>query len=252
MTVATRTGPPVLEHRLHSVLVITLNRPHRRNAVDRSMAEALTGALDLLDGDPELRTGVLAGAGDGFSAGMDLAAFQDTGRVPRTETRGVGGMLERPPRKPLIAAVEGFALAGGLELALACDLIVAGRSAQLGLPEVQRSLVAAGGGLRRLPLRAPFGLAVEMALTGEPIGAERVVDDGRALDVALALAARIAANGPLAVAATKRLLYDQRDWRDREFWKRQEQIAGPVFASNDALEGARAFTERRPAEWTGT
>jgi enoyl-CoA hydratase len=251
---------PVLVERRDDVLVITLNRPGARNAVDLALAEALSGAVDRLDADAAVAVGVLTGAGPGFCAGMDLGAFHRTGKVPRTPARGIGGMLERLPRKPLIVAIEGFALAGGLELALACDLIVAGRSAVLGLPEVKRSLVAAGGGLLRLPLRVPFGLAMEMALTGEPIDAERaeraglvdrVTDDGEALDVALGLARTISANGPLAVTATKELLRGRLTKIEAEYWARQERVAGPVFASNDAREGARAFKERRVPVWSG-
>lgn len=204
-------------------------------------------------------TGVLTGAGPGFCAGMDLAAFA-RGELPYDPERGFAGMTMRRPGKPVIAAVEGFALAGGLEIALACDLLVAARDARLGIPEVKRGLVAAGGGLRRLPERLPLGVAMEMGLTGEPLAVERahalglvnrVTEPGGALDAALELAATIAANGPLAVAATQRILRDQASWTEEEFWTRQGEIAGRVLMSADAREGAVAFKERRDPVWTG-
>jgi enoyl-CoA hydratase len=190
---------------------------------------------------------------------MDLKAFVQ-GEVPYVGDRGFAGITQRSARKPLIAAIEGFAVAGGLEVALACDLIVAGRSAKLGIPEVKRSLVAAGGALLRLPRRLPEGVAMEMALTGDPISAERghefglvnrLADDGQALETALDLARKIAANGPLALAATKTVMQQRHDWSEAEFWDRQGEITGPVFSSEDAREGATAFAEKRPPEWKG-
>src|SRR6059058_302307 len=242
----------VLTERRDNVLLITLNRPDARNAVNLALAEGVAAALDELDSDDGLSVGVLTGSGKGFSAGMDLKAFV-TGERPWVVDRGFAGIVQRASRKPLIAAVEGFAVAGGLEVALACDLIVAARGAKLGIPEVKRSLVAAGGALRRLPQRLPLGLVMEMALTGDPISAERghdlglvnrLAEPGSAADVALELAASIARNGPLALEATKRILAEQHDWTNEDFWARQGEISGPVFGSEDAREGAVAFTEK--------
>jgi enoyl-CoA hydratase/carnithine racemase len=219
----------------------------------------MAAALDELDDDPELSVGVLTGAGKGFCAGMDLKAFV-AGERPYAEGRGFAGIVERPAQKPLIAAVEGFAVAGGLEVALACDMIVAARGARLGIPEVKRSLVAAGGALLRLPKVLPRTIAMELALTGEPIPAERghelglvnrLADPGEALSVALELAALVAANGPLALAATKRVMRESADWPEREFFERQRSIIDPVFNSEDAREGANAFSEKREPVWRG-
>jgi enoyl-CoA hydratase len=250
----------VLIERREGVLLITLNRPDARNAVNRAVAEAMAGALDELDADDALAVGVVTGAGRCFSAGMDLKAFV-AGERPYVEGRGFGGLAERAADKPLIAAIEGFAVAGGLEIALACDLVVAARGARLGIPEVKRSLVAAGGALLRLPRRIPYGVALELALTGEPIDAERgyelglvnrLAEPGAAVDAALELARAIAANGPLGLAASKRILREQFDWSEDEFWARQGEIAGPVFGSQDAREGATAFAEKRAPVWRGS
>jgi enoyl-CoA hydratase len=251
--------PAVLTERRDGVLVVTLNRPDQRNAVNAALAEGVGTAMDTLDADPELRVGVLFGAGKGFSAGMDLKAFV-RGESPYYGDRGFAGLCQRPPEKPLIAAVEGFALAGGLEIALACDLIVAAAGARLGIPEVKRGLTAAAGGLVRLPRRIPFHIAMELALTGDPIDAERaaalglvneVAEPGGALDAALALAARITANGPLALVASKRVLVEQQDWSLDELWQRQGEITGAVNTSEDAREGATAFAEKRAPVWKG-
>ena len=169
---------PVLTERRDGVLLITLNRPDARNAVNTALAEGIAAALDALDAEDDLSVGVLTGAGKGFSAGMDLKAFV-TGERPWVGDRGFAGIVQRSARKPLIAAVEGFAMAGGLEIALACDLIVAGRDARLGIPEVKRSLVAAAGALRRLPQRVPLNIAMELALTGDPISATRSTPPSR-------------------------------------------------------------------------
>ncbi|MFL5823047.1 MAG: crotonase/enoyl-CoA hydratase family protein [Solirubrobacteraceae bacterium] len=241
------------------VLLITINRPDQRNAVNAAVAEGIAAALDRLDAEPDLSLGVLTGAGKGFSAGMDLKAFV-TGERPYAGDRGFAGITQRAAEKPLIAAVEGFAVAGGLEVALACDLIVASRGATLGIPEVKRSLVAAGGALLRLPRILPRTVAMELALTGEPIEAERahelglvnrLAEPGQALQVALELAEVIAANGPLALAATKRVMTEAVDWPDSEFFARQGEIVGPVMTSEDAREGATAFAEKRPPVWKG-
>ena len=250
---------PVLTERHGRVLTITINRPDQRNAVNAAVAQGIAAGLDELDGDPELSVGVLTGAGKGFCAGMDLKAFV-TGDRPRVPGRGFAGIVERPPDKPVIAAIEGFAVAGGLEVALACDLIVASRGARLGVPEVKRSLVAAGGALMRLPRTLPRNVAVELALTGDPIDAERayalglvnrLTEPGGAVSAAQQLAETIAANGPLALAATKRIMVEAADWPDAEFFERQREISDPVFASEDAREGATAFAERRDPVWKG-
>ena len=249
----------VLTERRDNVLVATLNRPDARNAVNAALAEGVGRALDELDDDDGLAVGVLTGAGKGVSSGMDLKAFV-AGESPYYGDRGFAGIVQRPPRKPLIAAVEGFAVAGGCEIALACDLIVAARGARFGVPEVKRSLVAAGGALLRLPRRLPSGVAMELALTGDPIDAERahelglvnaLAEPGEALDTALELAGRIAANGPLALTATKRILTEAPTWPEEEFWARQGEISGPVFGSEDAREGAVAFAEKRDPVWKG-
>jgi enoyl-CoA hydratase/carnithine racemase len=247
----------VLTERRGRVFVITINRPEQRNAVNAAVAAGIGSALDDLDADDGLSVGVLFGVGKGFCAGMDLKAFV-TGERPFVEGRGFAGITQRSAAKPLIAAVEGFALAGGLEVALSCDLIVAARGARLGIPEVKRGLFAAGGGLLRLPRALPRNVAMEMALTGDPIEAERahelglvsrLTEPGEALTAALELADTIAANGPLALAATKRILVESADWPDSEFFKRQQPIYDPVFNSEDAREGATAFAERRAPVW---
>ena len=241
------------------VLVITIDRPEVRNAIDRATAEGIAAALDRLDGEDGLRAGIVTGGGGYFCAGMDLKAFA-AGERPHAADRGFAGIVQRPPAKPLIAAIEGFAVAGGFEIALACDLIVAARGARLAIPEVKRSLVAAGGALLRLPARIPYHVAMELALTGEPIDAERahglglvnrVAEPGGALAGALQLARAIAAGGPLALAATKRVVVEAPGWPAEEAWTRQAEIAGPVFASEDAREGAVAFTEKRAPVWRG-
>lgn len=248
----------VLTERRGSVLVITLNRPSKRNAMDGEMAHRLANAVDELDASPRLSVGVLAGAGDTFCAGMDLAAFL-TGDVPEVEGRGLGGITRTPPVKPLIAAVEGYALAGGCELALACDLIVAAEDATFGLPEVKRGLFAGSGGLLRLPHRLPPNIAMEYALTGDSLPAReaarwglvnRVTDTGNALDAAIDLATRIARNGPLGIAATKKVMSSSPRWND-ELWSRQQSLLDEVFRSEDAREGASAFSERREPIWKG-
>jgi enoyl-CoA hydratase len=250
---------PVLRERRGRVLLITINRPDQRNAVNAAVSHGIAAALDELDADPGLSVGVLTGAGKGFCAGMDLKAFV-AGERPHVEGRGFAGITQRSAEKPLIAAIEGFAVAGGLEVALACDLLVAARGARLGVPEVKRSLVAAGGALLRLPRALPRNVANELALTGDPIEAERahelglvnrLTEPGQALTAALELAETIAANGPLALAATKRILLESADWPDAEFFARQSEISDPVFASEDAREGATAFSERRDPVWKG-
>lgn len=251
---------PVLTERRDGVLLITLNRPEVRNALDAATADLLAAAFDALDADDGLTVGVLTGAGPAFCAGMDLKAFASGGRIPWVEGRGFGGFAQRTADKPLIAAVEGFAVAGGLELALACDMLVAAEGSRLGVPEVKRSLVAGAGALLRLPERLPQAVATEMVLTGEPITAERahalglvnrLTPAGGALDEALRLAAAIAVNAPLALKASKEILTGRRDWTTAEFWERQGPIAQPVAESDDAREGATAFAEKRAPVWRG-
>ncbi|HTB50998.1 MAG TPA: crotonase/enoyl-CoA hydratase family protein [Solirubrobacteraceae bacterium] len=250
---------PVLTERRDGLLLITLNRPDMRNAVNLGLAQGIAAALEELDSEESLRVGVLTGAGKGFCAGMDLKAFV-TGERPWVGDRGFAGIVRRGPVKPLIAAVEGFAVAGGLEVALACDLIVAARGARLGIPEVKRSLVAAGGALLRLPRRIPYHVAMELALTGDPIPAERAFElglvnrlsePGAAVEVALALASEIAVNAPLALEASKRILQEQWNWSAAEMWDAQAAISDPVFGSEDAREGATAFSEKRSPLWRG-
>jgi enoyl-CoA hydratase len=249
----------VLVERRDAVQVITINRPEARNALNAAVAEQVAAAVDELDASADLRAAVLTGAGGYFSAGMDLKAFL-RGETPAIGGRGLCGITVTPPRKPLIAAVEGGALAGGFELVLACDLVVAGRTARFGVPEVTRSLVAAGGGALLLAQRVPRALALEMLLTGAPVDAgraaamglvNRVVDDGGAVEAAVELATAIAANGPLAVAATKRIVQEAPGWSPAEAWDRQQEVIGPVFTSEDAREGAAAFAERRAPVWKG-
>ena len=250
---------PLLTERRDRILVITLNRPDARNAVNLAMAEGMSAALDELDSDDGLSVGVIAGEGKGFSSGMDLKAFA-TGERPWAGERGFAGIVQKPADKPLIAAIEGFAVAGGLEIALACDLIVASKGAKLGVPEVKRGLVAAGGALRQLPRRLPGAIAMELALTGGTIEAERgaelglvnrLAEPGAALETALELAAEIAANAPLALRASKTVLRQQWSWDDETFWQKQGEITGPVFTSEDAIEGATAFSEKREPDWKG-
>ena len=240
-----------------AVLVIAINRPQQRNAVTHAVSLAIAGALDRLDADPALRVGIITGSS--FCAGMDLKAFAD-GERPELEGRGFAGITEAPPKKPVIAAVEGFALAGGCELALACDLIIAAETAWFGLPEVARGLVAGSGGLVRLPRRIPEAIALEYALTGARMDAatahrwglvNRITPEGGALEGALALAAAITANAPLSTAMTKRIIRESREWPEAEIWNRQRPLVDRVLASDDAAEGARAFAQKRPAQWTG-
>ncbi len=251
--------PEVLTERRGSVLLITLNRPQVRNAVNAALAEGVSNALDELDGDDGLSAGVLTGAGGFFCAGMDLGAFVK-GESAWFGDRGFAGITQRASRKPLIAAIEGFAVAGGMEIALSCDLIVAARGAKMGIPEVKRSLVAAGGALLRMPRRMPYHVVMELALTGDPLPAERfqeyglvnrIAEPGAAVDVALELAAALAKNGPLALMATKQILQEQFDWASGEMWEKQGAISGPVFASEDAREGSSAFKEKREPVWKG-
>ncbi|MDQ2138185.1 crotonase/enoyl-CoA hydratase family protein [Alcaligenaceae bacterium B3P038] len=242
------------------IMTITINRPEARNAINLEAAQALAAALDRLDSDESVRIGVLTGANNTFSSGMDLKAFAATGQRPYVEGRGFGGLTEAPPKKPLIAAVEGYALAGGCELALACDLIVASRTANFGLPEVKRGLVAGAGGMMRLPRRLPYHIAMEMVLTGDMFPAERahgfglvnrLSEPGQALADAQALARTIVANGPLSVQTAKRIVSESGDWSREEMFDRQRPLVAHIFTSADAKEGATAFAEKRAPVWQG-
>jgi enoyl-CoA hydratase len=241
------------------IAVITISRPEARNAVNGEVARGIAAATDEFDANGDVRVMVLTGAGGTFCAGMDLKGFL-SGDRPIVSGRGFAGMAERPPAKPVIAAVEGYALAGGFELVLACDLVVASDAAMFGLPEVRRGLVAGAGGLLRLPSRIPYHLAMEIALTGEHVPAARLaelglvnklVPAGQALSGAMELATRVALGAPLAVAASKRVIVESADWPTGEAFARQGQIIGPVFVSKDAREGAAAFAEKRPPAWRG-
>lgn len=241
------------------ILVLTMNRPATRNAMSLVMARQIADALDLLDSRPDLSVAVITGGGGTFCAGMDLKGFA-RGERPVVEGRGFAGLVKQPPRKPLIAAVEGYALAGGFEIVLACDLVVASQEATFGLPEVKRGLTAAAGGLLRLQERIPYHLAMELVLTGRMLPAaeaaevrlvNRLTPPGVALDEAMKLAEEVAHNAPLALAASKQVLVRSADWTREEMFDRQEEYVDPVRLSADAKEGAQAFVEKREPRWTG-
>jgi enoyl-CoA hydratase len=259
MSATTQTSDPVLTEVSDGMLIVTLNRPEARNAINTAAAQAIADAMERLDSSDGLVAGVISGAGNTFCAGMDLKAFLD-GESPSIGARGFAGIVEQPPSKPLIAAVEGYAIAGGFEIALACDMIVAASDASFGLPEVKRGLVAAGGGLLRLPRRIPYHLAMEWALTGALVSAEqayevklvnRLTEPGDALSQAIALARAVVANGPLAVRASKQIIVQSPDWPSSEAFDRQHEINEPVRSSEDAREGALAFKEKRAPQWKG-
>lgn len=251
-------SPEVLTEVDNGVLIVTINRPEAKNAMTKAAAEGIAAAMDRLDAEDDLRVGILTGAGGTFCSGMDLKGFL-RGETPTVEGRGFGGVVQAPPKKPLIAAVEGYALAGGLELMIACDLVVAHEDAKFGIPEVKRGLVAAAGGVMMLPDQIPERIAMELALTGDFIGADRAyevglinrVTGGSALDGAKELAAKIAANGPLAVRVSKQIIKESRGWPMDERYERQAQLIAPVFVSEDAREGAAAFAEKRAPNWKG-
>lgn len=241
------------------IATITINRPEARNAVNAAVALAIADAVDQIDQRGDIQVGILTGAGGIFSAGMDLKAFL-RGENVKPYGRGFAGLTNATIRKPLIAAVEGSALAGGFEMALACDLIVASDVSTFGLPEVKRGLVANAGGLVRLPRQLPYRVALELVLTGATISAQallahglinRIAPAGQVLAVARELAASIAANGPMAVAVSKRVIQESQDWSSTELFDRQNEYTMPVFKSVDAKEGATAFAEKRKPVWTG-
>ncbi|WP_338674146.1 crotonase/enoyl-CoA hydratase family protein [Streptomyces sp. SCSIO 30461] len=250
--------PMVMTSRRDGVLVITLNRPHVRNAIDQGLADAVDTALTTLDNDPGLEVGILTGTGGHFCSGMDLKAFPTEG-VPRVADRGLAGLTRAHRAKPLIAAVEGAAVAGGFELALACDLITAADTAFFALPEVTRGLVASEGGAIRLPRRLPHHLAMEMLLTASPLPASdaachglvnQLTGEGKALDAAFALAARVQANSPHAIRATRQVVNATRGLDDDAAFTVQDPITAPVFGTAIATEGVRAFCEKRTPDWT--
>jgi enoyl-CoA hydratase len=250
---------PVLVEIKDNVQIMTLNRPEAKNAATAEMSELMAQALDQLDSRDDLSVGVITGAGGTFCSGMDLKDFLK-GRRPSIPGRGFLGLSEKPPRKVLIAAVEGYALAGGFETVLSCDLIVASKTAKFGLPETKRSLVAGAGGGMRLPRRMPYHLAMEYILTGDMFTAEvaeryglinRLTEPGQALEKALELAEAVAANGPLALMASKRVAFESAGWTLDEMFAKQAEIIAPVFTSADAKEGAAAFAEKRKPVWQG-
>jgi acetyl-CoA C-acetyltransferase len=253
-------GPmTVLVDRRGPVTVITINRPERRNAVDQATAELLEQAVDQFEADPDARVAVITGAGGSFCAGMDLKAAAE-GQFAMTERGGPLGITARPLTKPLIAAVEGHALAGGCELALVADLIVAATDSQFGLPEPKRGLVAAAGGVLRLSQRLPRNVAMELALTGNPMPAarmaelglvNRLAEPGQVLDAALALAEEIMANAPLSVQVSKQIVEQAPDWSVDEAFGRQSDLAMTAILSEDAAEGVAAFAEKRQPVWKG-
>jgi len=259
MTTIEQATELVLTERHGAVLTITINRPAQRNAVNREVAVQLVSALDLLDSDPSLSVGVLTGTGGTFSAGMDLKAFAK-GQTPILPGRGFGGLTQAEVRKPLIAAVEGWALGGGFEMVLACDLIIAAQDAKFGLPEVKRGLIAGEGGVIRLPQRIPYHVALTVLLTGEPITAvdalqyglvSELTAPGTALQGAQELAQRVAVNAPLALAKVKQVLRDTQGLNDSEAFERQAKDAHSLLDSEDAREGALAFAEKRAPVWRG-
>ncbi len=241
------------------VMLVTLNRPKAKNSVNLAVAKGIAAAMEELDSNASIRCAIITGADNTFCAGMDLKAFV-SGEMPFVEGRGFAGLVEAPPKKPLIAAIEGYALAGGFEIAITCDLIVAASNAKFGIPEVKRGLAAAAGGLMRLPRQIPTRVAKEMALTGEFIDAARgydlglinkVVEPGTALDAAKEMAKLIAANGPMAVIASKQVIDESQDWTVSEMYAEQQKIIEPIFSSHDAIEGATAFAEKRAPNWQG-
>ncbi|MBM9458350.1 enoyl-CoA hydratase/isomerase family protein [Nocardioides sp. zg-536] len=236
------------------VLLLRLNRPAQRNALDRALTDALSAAFDELDDDPSLHVGILAANGPVFCAGTDLHEPAS----PATDRGGEYGLVRRRRTTPLIAAVEGAALGGGLEVVLSCDLVVAGAEARFGLPEVARGLVATCGGLFRTPDRVPPVIAAELVLTGDPIAAHRayevgminrLVPAGQALDAARGLAERITRNSPDAVSASLGALADARGPAEAVGWTATDKAIATVVRSPDPLEGVAAFFEKRPPRW---
>ncbi len=249
----------VLTEVADGVMIITINRPKAKNAINLDVAKGIAAAMDELDSNDNIQVAILTGAESTFCSGMDLKAFV-SGEMPFIEGKGFAGLVESLPKKPLIAAVEGFALAGGFELMIACDLVVSANSAKFGIPEAKRGLVAAAGGLMRLPRQIAPRIAMELALTGDFIDANRayelglinrVVEPGTALEGAKALAKSIAANGPLAVIKSKEVILESQDWSLDEMFPNQQKQVDVIFSSEDAIEGATAFAEKRAPNWKG-
>jgi enoyl-CoA hydratase len=242
--------------------ILTLDRPEARNAVSRELANAIEATLDDYEADHDLWAIVITGAGSTFCAGADLKAVaKGEGMTLATERGGFGGIVTRDFSKPIIAAVNGPALAGGFEIVLACDLVVAAEHAVFGLPEVKRGLFAAAGALIRLPKRVPLALAMELAITGDTIDApralalglvNRVVPGDRVLEEAVALAERICENAPASVRASRKMVREAVDLTEAEAWPRNYELSLEVFMTKDAIEGATAFAEKRPPRWTGS
>jgi enoyl-CoA hydratase len=245
------TEEAVLVERRGRVMIITLNRPEAMNAINGALSHGLLNAVQELDADDSLTAGVITGNGRGFCSGMDLKAFA------RGEDIGPLGTFVRDGcNKPLIAAIEGFAIAGGCEIALTCDLFVASKGAKIGIREVKVGLFAAAGGVFRLPARVGYATAMQMAITGEPITAEQALDCGLLSELTEqggALAERVAQNAPLAVAASKSLIRAAAQGIEEDkLWEMQIPLQKKVFSSNDAKEGPKAFAEKREPNWTGT
>jgi len=247
----------ILVEQIDNIQIITINRPETRNAINHETAQALAAAMVALDENPDVVLGILTGAQQTFCSGMDLKDFGRTGKRPYVEGRGFGGICEKPPKKPLIAAVEGYALAGGGEIALACDLLIAADNACFGLPEVTRGLVPGAGGM---PARIPYHVAMQAVLTGEMIAAQRahglglvnqLAPPGKALEAALEMGQTIAQNGPLAVQTAKQIIVASRDWAQAEMFDQQRPRIAHIFTSEDAREGSMAFVEKRKPVWKG-
>ena len=252
----------VLRERRGNVEILTINRPEARNAINGAVSRAMSAVMDELAADQDCWVVVITGSGDkAFSAGMDLKAFSSgEGGDIIGASGGFGGLTQREFPKPIIAAVNGSALAGGFEMMLACDLVVAAEHATFGIPEAKRGLIAGAGGLIRMPKRLPMAIALELAMTGDPIDAERayalglvnkVVPAGELMAEAVALAERIAANAPLAVRYSKSVMKRAAELPESDGWAINTEAVGVVFTSADAMEGPTAFAEKRPPKWQG-
>lgn len=261
MSIVPETGPFVQYELVDHIATITINRPEARNAVDGPVTDALEASIDALEADDDAWVGIITGVPPVFCAGADLRAVaRGEAALMQTERGGFAGIVKRERTKPLIAAVEGPALAGGAEIALACDLIVASTSASFGIPEVKRGLVAAAGGTFRLGRKIPLNLAMEAAITGDPITAvtahtfglvNALCEPGEALETALTLARRITANAPVAVRETRAIVLGYTYADDEAGWQRSKEATATVTGSADAQEGVAAFLEKRAPTWTG-